>query len=255
MDVKNQYMPINIMIIDGEVFIPIYSLKGRYYISIYGNKIFSNIYKKILKTQTKQGYYYNNLQKEPYKQSKIFYHRALAEMMLLKTSNRNHINHKNSKRNDNTLKNIEWVYSYENRHHAQGKQNYIGLDNKNIRLFSDDEIVDIYTSCMTRNELKKKYPKLTNMTLHDIKKGAIYKDVTENLSVGKSIQTKRLEYINNLSDSFFYHIWQTYITTNKSLKELQKEYNISTSTLRKRFKKMALPLKDNKGRINIHVNE
>lgn len=243
MELKYQIMPINIKIIDNCIFIPIYSTKGRYYISINGDKLYSNIYKKILKTQIKQGYYYNNIQKEQYKSGKLYYHRAIAEMLLLRKDDRNYVNHKNSKRNDNRIQNIEWVYSYENSHHALGIKNYkYKKDSK--RLFTKNEVIDIYTSELTKEELKEKYPILTNNTHYDIRHDKTYKDITKNLVKGKSYAQSNNEKIKQIPDSFYYHIWlDNYVNKNQSLRTISKQTNISTFTIKKVFIKMNLPLK------------
>lgn len=244
MELETQIMPINIKSIDDYIFIPVYSTKGRYYINIEGNKLYSNIYKRILTTQVKEGYYYNNIQKEKYNQGKLFYHRAIAEMMLLKKDDRNCINHKNSKRNDNSIQNIEWVYSYENTHHSVGVKNYKNKK-ETSRLFTKDEVVDIYTSALTREELKEKYPSLTNTTHYDIRHDRTYKDITKDLVKGKSYSQVNNDKIKQISDSFYYYKWlYIYVNKNQSLRIIARETGISTSTIKKRFIKMGLPLKN-----------
>ena len=244
MELKNQIMPINIKSIDGYIFIPVYSTKGRYYINIEGNKLYSNIYKKVLTTQLKEGYYYNNIQKEKHSQGKLFYHRAIAEMMLLKKDDRNYINHKNSKRNDNRIQNIEWVYSYENSHHSLGVVNYKNKK-ETSRLFTKDEVIDIYTSRLTREELKEKYPSLTNTTHYDIRHDRTYKDITKDLVKGKSYTQVNNDKIKQIPDSFYYYKWlYNYVNKNQSLRIIAMETGISTFTIKKRFIKMGLPLKN-----------
>lgn len=243
MELKNKIMPINIKSIDGYIFIPVYSTRGRYYINIEGNKLYSNIYKKILTTQVKEGYYYNNIQKEKHNQGKIFYHRAIAEMMLLKKDDRNCINHKNSKRNDNRIKNIEWVYSYENTHHSLGVKNYKSKK-ENSRLFTKDEVIDIYTSRLTREELKEKYPSLTNTTHYDIRHDRTYKDITENLVKGKSYTQINNDKIKQIPDSFYYYKWlYNYVNKNQSLGVIAMETGISTFTIKKTIYKNGFTIK------------
>src|SRR5699024_10472763 len=137
--------------------------------------------------------------------------------------------HKNKDRKDNRIANLEWTYAHENYYHGVGVNNYKKDDN-HPRLFSKEEIKDIYTSSNTREELKKKYKKLTNMTYHDIKHDKTYKD--------------KLEYNRKISDSFIFKIWlNDYIIKNNSLKDLENEHSISISILKRRFKLMNLPLK------------
>src|SRR5699024_6530624 len=163
---------------------------------------------------------------------KRFLHRLIADSLLLRTSDRNIINHKNKDRKDNRIANLEWTYAHENYYHGVGVNNYKKDDN-HPRLFSKEEIKDIYTSSNTREELKKKYKKLTNMTYHDIKHDKTYKDITSNLEKGTSIFKDRVEYSRKISDSFIFKIWlNDYIIKNNSLKDLENEHSISISILK-----------------------
>src|SRR5699024_8476817 len=150
---------------------------------------------------------------------------------------------KNKDRKDNRIANLEWTYAHENYYHGVGVNNYKKDDN-HPRLFSKEEIKDIYTSSNTREELKKKYKKLNNMTNHDIKHDKTYKDITSKLEKSNSIFKDRVEYSKKISDSFIFKIWlNDYIIKNNSLKDLENEHSISISILKRRFKLMNLPLK------------
>lgn len=234
--------PLNIKVINNETFYPLYEFEGKYFINESGDKIYSLFYNRLLKVQEKEGYYYINIMLNG-TMKKRFLHRLIADVLLLKTDSRNIINHKNKNRKDNSVANLEWVYIHENYYHGVGMDNYKAKSNYS-RLFSKEEIKDIYTSSNTREELKKKYKKLTNMTYHDIKHDKTYKDITFNLKKGTSIFKDRVEYSSKISDSFIFKIWlNDYIIKNNSLKDLENEHSVSISILKRRFKLMNLPLK------------
>ena len=249
MDLNNQLMPINIRYLEHEVYVPIYSLQGRYYINIKGTKIYSNIYERTIKTQEKEGYYYNNVQKQQWKQGKLFYHRAIAEMLLLKKDNRNVINHKDGNTKNNSLSNLEWVYPYENAWHGFGREDYKLNNVSHSTLFTKEEIKNIYTSTKSRTELMKDYPRLTGKTLYDIKERRTYKKVTEGLIKGESKTTKRNKRINNITSKKLLRYWFDYMNDTKSIREISLKLDIFTYTVRKKFKKLNLPLKTNKGKV------
>lgn len=234
--------PLNIKIINNETFYPLYEFEGKYFVNESGNKIYSLFYNRLLKVQEKEGYYYVNIILKGTLR-KRFLHRLIADSLLLRTDDRNIVNHKNKDRKDNRIANLEWTYIHENYYHGIGVDNYKKDDNQ-ARLFSEEEIKDIYTSSDTREELKKKYKKLTNMTYHDIKHNKTYKDITYNLKNGTSIFKDRMEYSKKISDGYVFTIWlNDYIIKNNSLKDLENEHGISISILKRRFKLMNLPLK------------
>lgn len=236
--------PLNILIENNSLYYPIYEFDGKYYIKESGDVVFSTVYKRNLKTQVnKDGYYYNNLMFNG-TQTKRFYHRLIADSLLLRKDNRNIINHKNSNRKDNRIKNLEWVYKYENYYHGIGEKNYKSKENTNHRLLTDNEIRYIYTSDKTRSELIKDIPKLTRRTHHDIKHDISYIDITETLTKGLSKDVKRKEKLDKINDSTIYNIWlKGYVEKNLSLKGLEKEYELGSSFLKRKFISLGLPLK------------
>ena len=249
MDLNNQRMPINIKYFEHELYIPVYSLQGRYYINIDGTKVYSNIYGRTITTQEKKGYYYNNIQKQQRKQGKLFYHRALAEMLLLKRDNRNIINHKDGNTKNNSLNNLEWVFLYENAWHGFGREDYKLDDASHNTLFTKEEVKDIYTSTKSKTELMKDYPKLTGKTLYDIKERRTYKEVTKRLTKGESKVAKRNKRINSITSEVLLRCWFDYMDNIKSVKEISLELDISTDTVREKFRKLSLTIKTNKGKV------
>lgn len=236
--------PLNIITINNTIYYPIYEFDGKYYIKESGDVVFSTVYKRDLKTQiNSDGYYYNNLMFNGV-QTKRFYHRLIADSLLLRKDNRDIINHKNSNRKDNRIKNLEWVYRYENYYHGVGEENYKHEENTNHRLLTDNEIKYIYTSDKTRSELIKDIPKLTRRTHHDIKHDISYTDVTRTLVKGLSKDVKHKEKLDNIDDSTIYNIWlKGYIDKNLSLRGLEREYGLGSAFLKRKFIDMKLPLK------------
>lgn len=236
--------PLNILTINNTIYYPIYEFDGKYYIKESGDVVFSTVYKRDLKTQiNSDGYYYNNLMFNGV-QAKRFYHRLIADNLLLRKDNRDIINHKNSNRKDNRVKNLEWVYGYENYYHGIGEENYKSESNTNHRLLSDNEIRYIYTSDKTRSELIKEIPKLTRRTHHDIKHDISYTDITKTLVKGLSKDVKHKEKLDSINDSTIYDIWlEGYVEKNLSLRGLEQKYGLGSSFLKRKFIDMKLPLK------------
>lgn len=237
--------PLNILTINNAIYYPIYEFNGKYYIKESGDIVYTTVYKRELKTQiNKDGYYYNNLIFNGV-QAKRFYHRLIANNLLLRKDNRDIINHKNSNRKDNRIKNLEWVYRYENTHHGMKISNYKHDNNTHYRLLQDSEIKDIYTSTLSESDLIKKYPKLTRGMCHDIKYDLVYKDITHDLKVGRSKYFTKVKKIDSINDSVIYNLWlNEYVTNNKSLNTLYKETGLSPGTLKRRFLLLHLPLKE-----------
>lgn len=237
--------PLNILTINNFIYYPIYEFNGKYYIKETGDTVYTTVYNRELKTQVNNdGYYYNNLMFNGM-QTKRFYHRLIANSLLLRKDGRDIINHKNSNRQDNRIKNLEWVYKYENYYHGIGEKNYKRDENTSQRLLTDKEIADIYTSNQTRSRLIQKHPKLTKRTYHDIKHDVLYLDVTKDLIKGKSNSVIHKETLDKINDSTLYDIWlSSYIKEDMNLKQLEKEYGIGVSFIKRRFKEMELPIRN-----------
>lgn len=59
------------------------------------------------------------------KSERFYLHRLLAEHFLEKIDGKNHVNHKDGNKTNNTIENLEWCTLFENNKHAQEK----GLSN------------------------------------------------------------------------------------------------------------------------------
>lgn len=242
--VKNKF-PLNIIQYNTKIYYPVYEFGGKYYVSEDGTSLYSNTYKRLLKNQINEdGYYYNNIMLNG-KLKKRFLHRLIADSLLLKCSDRDIINHKNKNRKDNTIKNLEWVYRYENFYHGIGDNDY---KNKNInhhRLFTDNDIEFIYTCGLKYDDLKSIYPTLTRWSYQDIIHDKAYKDITQNLIKQETETSIRNNNFNKISDSYIFHIWKSeYIKQGKSFKTIaQSESVLSEGVLKRRIKKLNLPIK------------
>lgn len=93
------------------------SIKTNYEVSNTG-QVRNSIRKRELKGQEQQGYIHVTLSIEK-KPQRFRVHRLVALMFIPNLdSTRNVVNHKNGKRNDNRVENLEWVTQQENTQHA-----------------------------------------------------------------------------------------------------------------------------------------
>jgi hypothetical protein len=126
----------------------------------------SHLKPKNLKMLTdKDGYHKVNLKVKQKTNSKIV-HRLLAEAFIPNPLNKPQINHKNGKKDDNRLENLEWCNLRENRQHAYntGLQNGLsrrGSKNNFVKLTKHDvlNIRSLYDkkNGVTMNVLSKKF--------------------------------------------------------------------------------------------------
>lgn len=89
-----------------------------YFVSKNGN-VFSSKYKKFKKLKKQvagKGYYVVSLRKEG-KTFQKYIHRLVAEAFIPNVENKLEINHKNGKKIDNCVENLEWVTKSENQKH------------------------------------------------------------------------------------------------------------------------------------------
>lgn len=242
---SREIKPLNILYINDVVYYPIYEFDGKYYISIDGDNIYSTVYKRNLKQQTKEGYLYNNMMLNG-NLVKRFLHRMMAEVMLLKKDNRNIINHKNRNRKDNSIKNLEWVHRYENYYHGRGDKDYIDHNHDNHRLFNNEDIIFIYTCGLKYSEIKKKYPKLSRWLYQDILYDKEYKDVTKDLKKVKTQYSIRKEELDSISNNHIFQLWKNeYIDKNKGFRKICESDDLLTGgVLKRRIKDMGLPTRN-----------
>ncbi len=98
-----------------EVFVPIKGFEGLYEISNFGR--LRNA-RKIMKTyQINSGYLAAKLVKEGVRTS-VLIHRLVAEHFLSNPLNKPEVNHKSQEKTDNSVDNLEWVTSSENKAHS-----------------------------------------------------------------------------------------------------------------------------------------
>lgn len=98
-----------------EIFVPINGFEGLYEISNYGR--LRNA-RKIMKTYLiNSGYVCAKLVKEDVRTS-VLIHRLVAEHFIPNPANKAEVNHKNQEKADNSVDNLEWATSKENKAHS-----------------------------------------------------------------------------------------------------------------------------------------
>lgn len=98
---------------------PIYGNKN-YYVFKNGT-IYNTIRKSIIKPiKNASGYCYISLSNNKIKKN-YYIHRIVAEHFIENNLNKEQVNHKNKKRDDNRIENLEWVSKSENMKHAMSK--------------------------------------------------------------------------------------------------------------------------------------
>jgi hypothetical protein len=117
------------MFINNSKYKEIPGFDGRYYASISGDIISINDRSvKLLKASLRDNGYLSvalTISKVP---KTYFVHRLVAETFLPRIEGKDCVNHKNSKRNDNRIENLEWVTHEENMNHVHSWKKDIGDD-------------------------------------------------------------------------------------------------------------------------------
>lgn len=98
-----------------EIFVPVTGFEGLYEISNYGR--LRNA-RKIMKTyQINSGYPAAKIVKEGQRTS-VLIHRLVAQHFLKPVAGKNEVNHINQEKTDNSVDNLEWMTSKENKAHS-----------------------------------------------------------------------------------------------------------------------------------------
>lgn len=106
----------------------------------------------LIPQKTERGYLRVNI-REKGKVYHIRVHRAVAEAFIPNPENKPEVNHKNGNKQDNRVKNLEWVTSKENMQHAI-KKGLFNKKNKPIALLCKGEIIEKFDSI---TQARKKY--------------------------------------------------------------------------------------------------
>ena len=88
-----------------------------YQVSTLG-RVFSMKRDKILKPYKSRGYCLVDLGTRKIKRCAVYVHRLVAETFIPNPENKEEVNHKNSRRDDNRVENLEWVTPKENVRHS-----------------------------------------------------------------------------------------------------------------------------------------
>lgn len=106
---------LNIKLLPNEVFKPIQDYENLYWVSNMGRV--SNG-RKILKTFIQNGGYVALKLTKESKAKHFTIHRLVARTFIPNINNKTEVNHLNGIKTDNTVSNLEWVTSSENKRHA-----------------------------------------------------------------------------------------------------------------------------------------
>jgi len=107
-----------------------------------------------------------------------FVHVLKARQYLDNPNNLRVVNHKNGKKDDNSLSNLEWVSHSDNTKHAieKGLFKPNGMGNGRAKL-SDKDVIYIFNSKEATTVLSKKY-RVSKTTIKDIRAGRTWSTVT-----------------------------------------------------------------------------
>ena len=154
--------------------------------------IYSKRKRKYLKqTINKFGYCQVTLQKDKYK--KMFsVHRLVAQAFIPNPKNKPQVNHIDSNRQNNNVKNLEWVTAKENKKHA--------LDNNLLKprkceengrtAYTNDMINDVCRLLEESNLTIKEISEKTNVgvdTIYGIRSKNIWNDISKNYKIHKDL--------------------------------------------------------------------
>ena len=119
---------------EGEIWKPVIGYETKYLVSNLG-RIKSLFFKnpKIMKQTNCCGYLKITIERVNGKNKNEFCHRIVAKTFIDNTLKVNEVNHKNGKRNDNRVENLEWVSHQENLSHSVkvlGRKYKKGAENK-----------------------------------------------------------------------------------------------------------------------------
>lgn len=98
-------------------------------------------------------------------------HRLVASAFLINTSNKIHVNHKDSNRQNNSVNNLEWCTPKENRDHAQkfgGLKNISPLKFANNLKLTDEQVSEIKKIKQSTNMSNDKISKIYGVTRRSI---------------------------------------------------------------------------------------
>ena len=147
-----------------EYFVPIKGFEGLYEISNYGR--LRNA-RKIMKTyQINSGYSAAKLVKDGARSS-VLIHRLVAEHFLPNPLNKPEVNHKSQEKADNSVDNLEWVTSEENKAHsrANGWSEY-NMPSKGIKIGKSSQYHNVVWDSsrqkwvgVVRHEKRNHFPK------------------------------------------------------------------------------------------------
>lgn len=99
-------------------------------------------------------------------------------------------------------------------------KNLVKGNYKNDKFLSEDNVKDIFISDLSNKEISKKY-NIDRAIVSNIKNGKSYRNVTKNMNKGKVEVNKK----SKLTEEDVKHIY----LSNKTCKELAREYNMSES--------------------------
>lgn len=233
----NYYKNLSLINIKNEKWKTSDDMKGRYSVSNFGRvkslsrktRIGQFIYERIIKQSFDQdGYLRVGLCLE---RGKVGFrmNRLVALVFIPNPDNKPEVNHKNTIKTDNWVKNLEWATRQENQAHAieMGLWDYRGQENETA-LLTNIQAIQIFKSKKTRKELSKMYGVSVEI-IYSIKSGKTwgwltgkeYKRINMTAKEAKKIFGSKLSYSE---------LARTYRVSEKTISDIKIGYSWNSVT-------------------------
>ena len=150
---------------DNEVWRDVVGYEGLYKVSNFGNvmsapKKTRYEEREMTKSIGSEGYLHVHLRKDG-KESQKLVHRLVAEAFIANDDNKPQVNHIDGNKQNNNVKNLEWVTRSENLLHAyrvlKRTRKFDYMPRPSRRRFTKDQIIEIRNSSKSQSELAREY--------------------------------------------------------------------------------------------------
>ena len=157
-------------------------------------------------------------------------HILVAEYFIPNPFNKPEVNHKDGNKLNNDVYNLEWVYPYENTHHAM---------ERGLRWSSNNiEYIELVCSLLESNEYSmKEISKITGVSeglVSKIHNGYCYKSISDKYNVSNYDSSKHASHDNTkMTDAKVIEICEEIVRNELTLSQLAKKFDVSTVTIKR----------------------